>query len=549
MGAEGRDEPVSEPSKPTLHEPTLLLQSSEDTDHKTEKLALEVKLLRRQLTFSWTLLEILKSVAGTIAILAFLWTVFNGLKQLEHSTKEEVSARFERAFTKIGSTNSQERATGVSQLSELLMTNCSSPPSRWGLSRVANLAGGPTESTDNGARQREVMSALINQLALEKDAVIRGAILGAISRIDPKRLCWGVLNDALNTTVAHNRSVIDGSDLSRLHLSLSIKSQRHRFLVPSPTAHKWTDTIYDIYQLASDSEQHSLEILGSLSAVITELLAKGARTSDLSGIYCPRCDFASTKSDLTAVDFSHALLEGANFRGVPLSKANFTEAFIPGTDFREADLRSANFTAKSDRSDFMADFVAGTGFQIKGFKDEQYVEPQRDLAPFFDCADMRDATLSGAAFFLVEKPTAANGIGKAKWQGFGPTFGDANLAHANLVDLRVITVFRVSTTTRDYVKELGRTFPLEGNLDFFGPEDAPHKLVVGKPDIAKKKYAVFVREPRWSAGTSDPDLTVVSDFVGAAKAWESANLPDGVARYITAKKGSIRSLSHTCKPH
>src|SRR5206468_12803521 len=140
-----------------------------------------------------------------------------------------------------------------------------------------------------------------------------------------------------------------------------------------------------------------LEILEDLSSGVIELLAKGARTSDMSGIYCRGCDFASTKADLTSLDFNRALLGNANFRGLTLAGANFAGAFIPGTDFREADLRSANFTVVPDSTDrdLMVDFVALTGFQLKGFGDEHYVDPEVKLSPFFDCADMRRANLSG----------------------------------------------------------------------------------------------------------------------------------------------------------
>lgn len=84
------------------------------------KLELEIKALTFKQSRLGRLTEILQGVVPILAILSLVWTVVVGLNQQEAQRKDAESARFERAFAKLGSSVPSERVTGVAQASALL---------------------------------------------------------------------------------------------------------------------------------------------------------------------------------------------------------------------------------------------------------------------------------------------------------------------------------------------------------------------------------------------------------------------------------------------
>jgi uncharacterized protein YjbI with pentapeptide repeats len=124
-------------------------------------------------------------------------------------------------------------------------------------------------------------------------------------------------------------------------------------------------------------------IAKSIGAAIISMLHLGARSKDMSDIYCARCDFAGL--DLSRTKLSNSILFLADFKDSTLVEADFDGADLDSAKFISADLRGALLTQR----------------------DHNYGGPLMDRVhhgvvvhlPVFDCADLRNASFDGLPLF------------------------------------------------------------------------------------------------------------------------------------------------------
>ena len=339
---------------------------------KLEKLHLEVESLRHQLSNSTDWLEWVKAASGPVAVLGLILSAVLGAWQIRIATESRLEDRYQKQIAHLGSTSASERLTGIAGLSSFIFD--------------------PFEKD----RHQECIGFLVNALAVEQDANLRGAIMDVIGRLDPSNRDQAVLaTKALELLVARNRVV------TRLH-------------------------IFSVEELTAEGADNSpaLGAVQDSGKLISLLMRKGIRSKDLSGIACIGCDLSNTKG-LDDTDFSRAVLANANFTGSELRQADFSDSILSGARFRSADLHGAklgeNFRLRthSDRNEKMADNIAHL---IRRFN---FFNPL-GVFPDFSCADLSDANLRGRPLFALQE------FSKGGRTLTSANFDSADLARTNL---------------------------------------------------------------------------------------------------------------------
>jgi hypothetical protein len=252
-------------------------------------LSLEIKALTFKQSRWGRVIALLQGAVPVLAILSLVWTVFVGLDQQEGQRKDAESARFERAYTKLGSRLPSERATGVAQASALL-----------------RLAG--------GVRDKDILTALANQLALDEDAAVRSAILNVFSNLD-KATGQDALNAALKSIVDLHRVTTQSSGVTPFELATAQPDIRGIYFIPSQTEARAGEVMIDRGAL------HEMFVrLASLKAAFLSVLKAGGRTQKMDHVYCPGCDFAELGIDLSGVSFQNAILPRSQWRADPMQR-------------------------------------------------------------------------------------------------------------------------------------------------------------------------------------------------------------------------------------
>ena len=249
-----------------------------------QKLALEIKSLSFKQSSGGRVIELLQGIVPVLAILTLVWTVFMGLDQQEAQRRDAESARFERAYTKLGSVLPSERATGVAQASSLL-----------------HLAG--------GVRDKDILTALANQLALDEDVAVRSAILNVFANLD-RATSRDALDVALKNIVDLHRVIVRSSGATPFELATAIPDLRGIYFIPGQADDRANDATFDRRAL-----HDMFTRLVSLRSALLSMLKAGARTQTLDHIYCPVCDFAALGIDLSNTSFEGAILPRSQWRG------------------------------------------------------------------------------------------------------------------------------------------------------------------------------------------------------------------------------------------
>jgi len=326
------------------------------------KLALEIKALTFKQSRWGRVIELLQGVVPILAILSLVWTVFVGLDQQDAQRRDAESARFERAYTKLGSGLPSERATGVAQASSLL-----------------HLAG--------GARDKDVLTALANQLALDDDAAVRSAILNVFSNLD-KATGRDALDAALKNIVELHRVIVQSSGATPFELATAQPDRRGIYFIPGLADDRASDTTVDRRAL------HEMFVrLASLRSALLSVLKAGGRTQKMDHVYCPECDFAALGIDLSEVSFEGAVLPRSKWRGVLLNRASFRNAVIEQANFTAAQLEGADFSDDESNTN-RQEYVAATALRNinPASRPELYLYEHSTGAPTFVCANLRNAS-------------------------------------------------------------------------------------------------------------------------------------------------------------
>lgn len=323
----------------------------DEASERVEHLRLENQVLRRQLTRKFLLLEWAKAIAAPLAILGFVATVVIFLIQRGDLRQQRDDERFERAITRVGSTEVSERLTGIAGLAQFL-------------------------DTKDAGRQRKAMQYLVNAAAIEPDATVRSAILDVFAGLGTARPAPEALNDALISVRDRNRAILN--------------RYRNRFFTTPlvndrfPSGEGYSEV--PIGKL-SDEEREPLEATASIMAA---LIRVGAKVTDLSQVYCVGCKLGR---DDTVVDLSHA-----NFDGAFLRFADFTDADLSGASFHNADLILTRFTNANLRgAKLTADVPALPWAELAAFAANNLLAMH---GASFACADLSEADFTGRPIFV-----------------------------------------------------------------------------------------------------------------------------------------------------
>jgi hypothetical protein len=340
-----------------------------------EKIALETRLLQRQLSVHGLMMAWLQAASVPVALLGAILAFFVGFGQLRQGTDNRAADRFDKALTRLADKRPEERMTGVSGLGLFL-------------------------SDANPLLQKQAIQFLVNGLSMETDTRVRGAILDAIADLLPGSASQAMLDAGLRTAIERNRSLTKTITSS---LPGRIENRKKQTLeqlkVPNLNLDAMDVTIpaqviaaltTEQYLALLDAEQGPFELLDpsedvpltGLSSAIEMLVKRGAASRDFKEIYCEMCDFKAAKS-LDNAAFDGADLMGADFAHVSLRGASFENADLGGTIFFDADLTKANLRLGWRRH--MAS--RGLGSQL----------------PLLECAKLGGADLSGQPLVLFQK--------------------------------------------------------------------------------------------------------------------------------------------------
>src|SRR5262249_49500673 len=153
-------------------------------------------------------------------------------------------------------------------------------------------------STSDTARQSATVAYLATALAVEKDPIIRDAILDVFSELHDRGVDLAAINEGLAIAIMRN-----------LKLSKSVEIGDNRLEVIPVT------------------DPRIAPLQATAKAIVT-LIRQGATVKNFSGIYCAQCDFSGAEVDLSHANFDEAILIDANFSKTQLANASFDGATI-----------------------------------------------------------------------------------------------------------------------------------------------------------------------------------------------------------------------------
>lgn len=363
-----------------------------------DKLRLEKRSLRRQLSFHGVALEWLKASTVPAALIGVFVTLYVGIAQLRQAQDGRSAERLESAITRLSSTRVNERLAGVAALRLLVYSN-------------------------DRERQYSALHFLISALSIEEEVTVQDAITDLFRQLEPKSLNAVALSNALTSALERNRfltrQVVDSElDAFRkatrerasklLNVSLDqLKGTSERIgydTIPEQTIsdHYVSQLSFHDYIDLFSSRRHPFEgmeagnrkSLYDLAQIIQKLISLGATATDFSGIYCEGCNFAN------------AVLPRSNFERAYLSRSDFSRATLPGSIFRNADLVGVTFfSANLAGADLSVSEMSETTPAALMLK-EQWV-----TFPILTCATLTGANLyrrplTAVSVFAQQKPVS-----------------------------------------------------------------------------------------------------------------------------------------------
>jgi len=287
---------------------------------KTEKLRIEILKLTSELSRQANLREWLKAATPIVGIIALAGTLWLGLRQAQQQQSSKFDEQIQSNISRLFGKEPRERLSGVAALSAVMTT------------------GRPEY-------QERAFDAMINAIAAEDDAIVRGALLDALEGIDESRFGKETITSAAKRLVVRNRSLF-GETADR------------------------------------NKPKQSAQALAIGRAVIA-LIKKGAKIDDLSRTFCDGCDFSQL--NLRGVKFDEASVKFTNFKSADLEGASFNNAEVSGAYFTHANLRNATFIQHS--------FFRG-GMSVSPIITYDFDMYFLD-GPHFDCSTLSGADFSG----------------------------------------------------------------------------------------------------------------------------------------------------------
>jgi len=480
-----------------------------ETELLKTKLKLETKVLAKQLEPRYWKLELLKAIVGSLTLVGIAVTLGLGLAQLSITRHSNDDERFDKAVTRLAGSTPTERLAGVVGLGLYLE---------------------PRQKQ----RHRATLRFLVNALAVEQDPVVRSELLDRLSQVTPNQVSQNDLDDALERLRDRNRALYEEQRAAFIDKLMQGTEQ---------LSGKGHDETY-IGHLPSVN----LAPLRVTAAAIVALVKNGARTKDLSNIYCAECDFSGkswdmSKPDFTKVaDFAHADavldLSGTDFHGAILRRANFLGLRLERASFESADIMGANF-AGADLADAKFTDFGHIQYPIQGVLASGHLWGA--MFPDFTCANLSGADFTGSPLF---------GIYEASPNPMYAILHKANLTNTKLGQMTAFTASRVPPNYNPTPPEKMSTFLFEGykQVESTRPDIRGWDDQLNVVDIYFATPAFRLREPipkSFSLG-----VQLVFSNLASARNLAKSELPQGLKDFISRNQKLFSNSPHPtpCTP-
>jgi len=475
---------------------------------EVDKLELEIQALKYKRSFVGRAQDVIIAVGPLAALFALLWTIHVGLLQQEQQRLDAASGRFERAYAKLGSQLPTERSSGVAQLSALL-------------------------HTDGGSRDQEMLTALVNQLALDDNPAVSSGILNLFQHLD-NQTGKAALDSGLQNVVHLQNVLVKSIGLTPYELSTAWRDERGRFLVTPSYDPKGIRNPQPI----SDSAQLYLENLFALKSALLSLLKAGATTQEMSGIFCPQCDFGQLGMAMGGISFRNAILNETRWDGLRMEHSDFQDAILDRSTFWASNLQHANFNQGEYNQNRQLDVE--TRVYRYAVPTNRVMVGGMEGTPDFTCADLSNATFKNYPLLVrssdAQPVDAAKQVRPIDWSIF---YRGADIAGTDFATVREIVLEPIKPDRR------GQLPPYVSMNLVSGPNGARYHYYARDESLSYLKFA-SINKKLIESETGHGDVDAVAVALSETRNYEKANLPSGILPLIQANPASHRSTEEFC---
>jgi hypothetical protein len=475
---------------------------------EVDKLKLEIEALKFKRSFLGRAQDVIIAVGPLAALFALLWTIHVGLLQQEQQRLDAASGRFERAYAKLGSQLPSERSSGVAQLSGLL-------------------------HTDGGSRDQEMLTALVNQLALDDNPAVGSAILNLFQHLD-NRTGKAALDSALQSVVHLQNVLVQSSGLTPYELSTAWRDERGQFLATPAYDPKGIRDPQPI----GDAQQLYLTNLFALKSALMSLLKAGATPQEMNGIFCPHCDFGQLGVAMSGVSFRNAILNQTKWNGLQMDRADFEDAILDRSTFWASNLQHANFNQEEHNQNRQLDVE--TRVYRYAVPTNRVLVGGMEGTPDFTCADLSNATFENYPLLVrstdAQAPDPTKLVRPIDWSIF---YRGADITGADFATIREILLAPIEPGNR------AKLPPYVSMNLVAGPNGARYHYFARDESLSYLKFASINKQLIESEiGHGDVDAVAVA--LSETRNYEKAKLPPGVLPLIQANPASHRSTEEFC---
>jgi Pentapeptide repeats (9 copies) len=250
------------------------------------KIQLETKILQKEYASSH-ISGSLKDLAPLAGILTALVGIIGLWISSTHWLEDNAQGRFQKALDQFSDKSPYARLAGVTGIYPFL------------------------SDKSNASRRLQAMLVMANAIALEDSPTVRRAIVSAFEGVDGRVLGKSELDETSDLLVRVSRGLMSEGDL---------------------------------WQLSSESNTGPEARAKATADALVALLRKGAKPTDMSGIYLADSDLSEL--DLSNCKFDESILTRSKFVEATLTDTSFANTDLAETDFTSADLQNAKIAVR-----------------------------------------------------------------------------------------------------------------------------------------------------------------------------------------------------------
>jgi uncharacterized protein YjbI with pentapeptide repeats len=407
---------------------------------------------------------------------------------MKQARKAAIDDRFDKTIARMASQDTYARVTGIAGLRQFLS---GSPESSFSLISHYN-------------READAVSYLVTALAVEKDPILRDAILDVLSQLRSGGVDSGAIDSGLRIALERNRKLARSVDIGE----------------------------DDLNALPADDAR--LAQLHATALAVVALVRQGGRLDNMTELYCAECDFSGAGIDLSNTKFDRAILRAANFSDANLANSSFDGANVLGTKFVRSKMHSARLTDIYHTKEH-------DGILLPSVLQRVFA---KDAGPptDFTCANLDGAVFSEQILFGVYENYSPEY--STFWSS---SFNNANVANADFRDIRIFARFRLPKSLSEsqlldpqlnHVEQL-LPFKLEDGwtMDNSRLPPPPPDSHDDRPDLRERDYWVIMNlgskwQVKGEGGEFRNSLQSIAEQLKLARNLTTAKLPVGLKAYL-----------------